>query len=66
MKKDDYLTQTILAPEKQRTRIHQFDARTQQEAFAVSLEGLKSVCFASPPPCLASFLVMLCSGTSLL
>ncbi|KXN84733.1 hypothetical protein AN958_12160 [Leucoagaricus sp. SymC.cos] len=41
MKKDDYLTQAILAPEKQRTRIHPFDVRTQQEAFAVSLEGLK-------------------------
>ncbi|KAF5359873.1 hypothetical protein D9756_003450 [Leucocoprinus leucothites] len=41
MKKDNYLTQTMLVPEKQRNRIRQFDARTQQEAFAVSLEGLK-------------------------
>lgn len=35
----------MLVPEKQRTRIRQFDVRTQQEAFAVSLEGLKGVCF---------------------
>ncbi|KAF9449524.1 hypothetical protein P691DRAFT_667328 [Macrolepiota fuliginosa MF-IS2] len=41
MKKDDYLTTMMLVPPKQRTRIHTFDLRTQQEAFAVSLEGLK-------------------------
>ncbi len=44
MKKDDYLSTMMMAPPKQRTRIHQFDARTQQEAFTVSLEGLKYVC----------------------
>jgi len=46
--KKDYLTQAILAPEKQRMRITQFDHRTQQDAFAVSLEGLKGVCVAFP------------------
>jgi len=46
MKKDNYLTQAILAPEKQRMRIHKFDHKTQQDAFSVSLEGLKGVCVA--------------------
>jgi hypothetical protein len=44
MKKDDYLTSMMMIPPKQPTRIHQFDVKTQQEAFAVSPEGLKSVC----------------------
>lgn len=44
MKKDDYLTSMMMIPPKQPTRIHQFDVRTQQEAFAVSPEGLKGVC----------------------
>jgi len=34
----------MLVPEKQRVRIVQFDARTQEDAFSVSLEGLKGVC----------------------
>jgi hypothetical protein len=46
MKKDDYLTSMMMIPPKQPTRIHQFDVRTQQEAFAVSPEGLKGVRFA--------------------
>lgn len=44
MKKDDYLAKMVMEPPKQRARIHPFDARTQQEAFAVSLDGLKYVC----------------------
>lgn len=50
MKKDDYLTSMMMIPPKQPTRINQFDVRTQQEAFAVSLEGLKGVC---PTSCLS-------------
>ncbi|KAJ3997406.1 hypothetical protein F5050DRAFT_1878619 [Lentinula boryana] len=41
MKKDDYLTNLMLAPPKQRVRISEFDSRTQRDAFTVSLEGLK-------------------------
>ncbi|KAG6813400.1 hypothetical protein H0H92_011378 [Tricholoma furcatifolium] len=41
MKKDDYLTQTMEVPPKQRIQIAPFDSRTQREAFTVSLEGLK-------------------------
>ncbi|KAF6759958.1 hypothetical protein DFP72DRAFT_805918 [Ephemerocybe angulata] len=41
MKKDDYLTNIMLVPPKQRMRINYFDAHTQEEAFAVSPEGLK-------------------------
>ncbi|ESK94679.1 hypothetical protein Moror_14315 [Moniliophthora roreri MCA 2997] len=41
MKKDDFLTTTIQVPPKQRVKIAPFDLRTQQEAFTVSLEGLK-------------------------
>ncbi|KAG6817669.1 hypothetical protein H0H87_005427 [Tephrocybe sp. NHM501043] len=41
LKKDDYLTTTMLVPPKQRIQIAPFDGRTQREAFAVSLEGLK-------------------------
>ncbi len=33
----------MLVPPKQRMRIHQFDAKTQEDAFTVSLEGLKGV-----------------------
>lgn len=43
MKKDDFLTTIMLVPPKQRTRIHAFDPRTQEEAFTVSPEGLKGV-----------------------
>lgn len=41
MKKDDYLTTTMLVPPKQRFQITPFDARTQRESFTVSPEGLK-------------------------
>ncbi|KAG6879545.1 hypothetical protein C0992_001550 [Termitomyces sp. T32_za158] len=41
MKKDDYLTTMMLVPPKQRIKIAPFDGRTHQEAFTVSLEGLK-------------------------
>lgn len=44
MKKDDYLMNMIEIPPKQRLPIHQFDLRTQRDAFSVSLEGLKGVC----------------------
>ncbi|THH03736.1 hypothetical protein EW145_g6044 [Phellinidium pouzarii] len=41
MKKDDYLQNIMLVPPKQKIQITKFDPRTQREAFAVSLEGLK-------------------------
>ncbi|KIL67626.1 hypothetical protein M378DRAFT_268788 [Amanita muscaria Koide BX008] len=41
MKKDDYLSTMMLVPPKQRIPISKFDARTQRDAFTVSLEGLK-------------------------
>lgn len=41
MKKDDFLTTTMLVPSKQRIAIVEFDARTQRDAFTVSAEGLK-------------------------
>jgi len=41
MKKDDYLQQLIQIPPKQKISIVKFDTKTQREAFAVSLEGLK-------------------------
>ncbi|KIM39802.1 hypothetical protein M413DRAFT_19587 [Hebeloma cylindrosporum] len=41
LKKDDYLTTMMLVPPKQRLRISHFDAKTQEDAFTVSLEGLK-------------------------
>ncbi|KAK7050937.1 hypothetical protein VNI00_005049 [Paramarasmius palmivorus] len=41
MKKDDYLTTAIQVPPKQRVKIAPFDFRTQQEAFTVTLEGIK-------------------------
>jgi len=41
LKKDDSLTKVMLVPPKQRMRIMQFDPRTQEDAFSVSLEGLK-------------------------
>ena len=44
MKKDDYLATMMLIPPKQRMEIVPFDARTQRDAFTVSLEGLKGVC----------------------
>lgn len=40
-KKDDYLENMMLVPPKQRIRIRRFDERTQEEAFSVTLEGLK-------------------------
>ena len=43
LKKDDSLTKVMLEPPKQRMRIALFDLRTQEEAFTVSLEGLKGV-----------------------
>ena len=42
-KKDDSLTKVMLVPPKQRMRIVHFDPRTQEDAFSVSLEGLKGV-----------------------
>jgi hypothetical protein len=44
MKKDDYLATMMLIPPKQRMEVVPFDARTQRDAFTVSLEGLKGVC----------------------
>lgn len=44
LKKDDSLTKVMVVPPKQRMRIAHFDLRTQEEAFTVSLEGLKGVC----------------------
>ncbi|KAF8626997.1 hypothetical protein AX15_004581 [Amanita polypyramis BW_CC] len=41
MKKDDYISTTMLVPPKQRIPIVAFDARTQRDAFTISLEGLK-------------------------
>lgn len=41
MKKDDYLEKMMLVPPKQRIRIRRFDERTQEDAFSVTLEGLK-------------------------
>lgn len=43
MKKEEFLAPIMLVPPKQRTRIHAFDLRTQEEAFTVSPEGLKGV-----------------------
>jgi hypothetical protein len=43
LKKDDSLTKVMLVPPKQRMKIAHFDLRTQEEAFTVSLEGLKGV-----------------------
>lgn len=54
LKKDDYLTTMMLVPPKQRMRISHFDAKTQEDAFTVSLEGLKGVrlLFSFLPPSL--------------
>ncbi|EIW57855.1 uncharacterized protein TRAVEDRAFT_65492 [Trametes versicolor FP-101664 SS1] len=41
MKKDDYFTNLIQVPPKQKIAITPFDLRTQRDAFSVSLEGLK-------------------------
>ena len=43
MKKDDFLSDIIQVPPKQRIPIAPFDLRTQRDAFSVSLEGLKGV-----------------------
>ena len=43
LKKDDSLMKVMLVPPKQRMKIAHFDLRTQEEAFMVSLEGLKGV-----------------------
>jgi hypothetical protein len=43
IKKDDFLTTIVQVPPKQHIPIAPFDPRTQTEAFAVSLEGLKGV-----------------------
>jgi hypothetical protein len=43
MKKDTYLTDLMSVPPKQKIPITPFDLKTQQEAFSVSLEGLKGV-----------------------
>jgi len=45
MKKDDYLSTIMHVPPKQRLKIRRFDEKTQEDAFTVSLEGLKSVRF---------------------
>ncbi|KAF8656267.1 hypothetical protein AX16_002703 [Volvariella volvacea WC 439] len=42
VKKDEYFTTLILVPPKQTVRIVPFDARTQRDAFTVSVEGLKN------------------------
>ena len=49
LKKDDYLSTMMLVPPKQRMRISHFDTKTQEDAFTVSLEGLKGVCHFSFP-----------------
>ncbi|KDQ59198.1 hypothetical protein JAAARDRAFT_33930 [Jaapia argillacea MUCL 33604] len=41
MKKDDYLTTMIQVPPKQKVAITPFDVKTQRDAFAVSLDGIK-------------------------
>ncbi|KAF9532508.1 hypothetical protein CPB83DRAFT_624864 [Crepidotus variabilis] len=41
IKKDDYLVTMMLVPPKQRMRIRRFDEKTQEDAFTVSLDGLK-------------------------
>jgi hypothetical protein len=41
LKKDDYLSSMMLQPPKQRMRIRTFDQKTQDDAFTVSLEGIK-------------------------
>jgi hypothetical protein len=43
MKKDSYLTDLMSVPPKQPIPITPFDLKTQEEAFTVSLEGLKGV-----------------------
>lgn len=43
LKKDDSLTKVMLVPPKERMKIAHFDSRTQEDAFSVSLEGLKGV-----------------------
>ncbi|KAH9959659.1 hypothetical protein BC827DRAFT_1134343 [Russula dissimulans] len=43
IKKDDFLSTIVQVPPKQHIPIVPFDHRTQTEAFAVSLEGLKGV-----------------------
>lgn len=43
MKKDDYLTNMMQVPPKQRINVTPFDLKTQRDAFSVSLDGLKGV-----------------------
>ena len=45
IKKDDFLSTIIQVPPKQHIPITPFDSRTQADAFTVSLEGLKGVCY---------------------
>ena len=43
MKKDDFLQNLMMVPPKQRMQIEEFSVATQQQAFAMSMEGLKGV-----------------------
>lgn len=51
MKKDDYFTNLIQVPPKQKIAITPFDLRTQRDAFSVSLEGLKGVRSSTSTSC---------------
>jgi hypothetical protein len=44
MKKDDYLVKSVMEGPKPRPPILPFDARTQRDAFSVTLGGVQSVC----------------------
>ncbi|PIL32203.1 hypothetical protein GSI_05448 [Ganoderma sinense ZZ0214-1] len=41
MKKDDFLQTLMMVPPKQKMQIEEFSVATQQQAFAMSMEGLK-------------------------
>lgn len=43
MKKDDFLQNLMMVPPKQKMQIEEFSVATQQQAFAMSMEGLKGV-----------------------
>ncbi len=43
MKKDDFLQTLMMVPPKQKIQIEEFSVATQQQAFAMSMEGLKGV-----------------------
>ena len=43
MKKDDFLQTLMMVPPKQKMQIEEFSVATQQQAFAMSMEGLKGV-----------------------